>query len=112
MVASTSRGAPASAGDQVTRWAFGLASGAAVAVAVAVYGVAYAAGGTDATEDNGVGLLTVALTVVGLVASMTAFALGVMLSVRSYPRTRLWLPLTVFPALVAMLVLGELFWWE
>ena len=43
---------------------------------------------------------------------MTAFALGVMLSVRSYPRTRLWLPLTVFPALVAMLVLGELFWWE
>jgi hypothetical protein len=91
-----------------------LASGAAVAVAVAVavYGVAYAAGGTDATEDNAVGLLTVALTVVGLVASMTAFALGVMLSVRSYPRTRLWLPLTVFPALVAMLVLGELFWWE
>ena len=62
MVASTSRGAPASAGDQVTRWAFGLASGAAVAVAgaVAVYGVAYAAGGTDATEDNWVGLLTVA----------------------------------------------------
>ena len=114
MAASTSRSAPSSAGDQGTRWAVGLASGAAVAVAVAVavYGIAYAAGGTDAPEDNAVGLLTVALTVVGLVASMTAFALGVMLSVRSYPRSRLWLPLTVFPVLVAMLVLGELFWWE
>ena len=113
MVASTSGHAP-SAGGQVTRWAVGLALGAAsaVALAAAVFGVAYAVGGSGATEDNWVGLLTVALTVVGLVASMTAFALAVMVSMRSYARTRLWLPLAVFPALVALLVLGELFWWE
>ena len=114
MVASTSGHAP-SAGGQATRWAVGLALGgaAAVAAAAAVTGLAYALSGSGATEDNWVGLLTVALAVVvGLVASMTTFALAVMVSMRSYPRTRLWLPLTVFPALVALLVLGELVWWE
>jgi hypothetical protein len=28
------------------------------------------------------------------------------------PWTLLWLPLSVFPALAAFLVLGEAFWWE
>ena len=103
-----------SAGHQVDRWAVGLALGAAAAIAfaAAVVGVAYAVGGSGATEDNWVGLLIVASMAVGLVTSMTAFALAVMASVRSSVRTRLWLPLAVFPALVAFLVLGELFWWE
>lgn len=80
--------------------------------ALATYGVTYAVGGTAATEDNWVGVLVVLAVSAGLLASLLAFVLGIAAEVRREEWTLLWLPLTVFPAVVSFLVLGELFWWE
>jgi len=48
----------------------------------------------------------------GLLASLAAFALAVVAQVKHERWALLWLPLSVFPALLAFLVLGEAFWWE
>lgn len=48
----------------------------------------------------------------GLLASLTAFALAVVAKVKHERWTLLWFPLSVFPALFAFVVLGEVFWWE
>lgn len=118
-VGPVSGSAPISAGPthphtRLTRWAVGLAAAAAVAVvaALAVFAVAVAIGGSEATEDNWVGFLVVSLVFGGLLASLAAFALAVVAKVRHEPWALLWLPLSVFPALIAFLVLGETFWWE
>jgi hypothetical protein len=74
--------------------------------------VAYAIGGTGATEDNWVGLLGVVSLLGGLVASFVAFALALRAKIKQQQWALLWLPLALFPALLVFLVLGELFWWE
>lgn len=104
----------AQAHTRLAKWAVGLAGATAVMVSVgaAVFGVAYAVGGVGATEDNWVGLLTVTSLFGGLITSLTAFALAVTVKVKHERWTLLWLPLAVFPVLVAFLVLGEAFWWE
>lgn len=96
------------------RWAFGLAAGAAVVIAsaAALFGLAYAVGGSDAVEDNWVGALVALALYAGLLASLTAFVLAVAAKVGHEPWARLWLPLSVLPALLAFLVLGEALWWE
>src|SRR3970282_1951542 len=48
----------------------------------------------------------------GLLASLAAFALAVVAKVKHEQWALLWLPLSVFPALLAFLLLGEAFWWE
>lgn len=98
----------------VPRWAVGLAAAAAVviATAAAIFAVAYAIGGSGATEDNWVGFLVMVLLFGGLLASLAAFALAVVAKVKHERWARLWLPLSVFPALLAFLVLGEALWWE
>lgn len=106
--------APAHPHTRLARSAVGLAEAAAVmiSIAFAIFGVAYAIGGTGATEDNWVGSLTVALLFAGFVASLTAFGLAVAVRVKHDRWALLFLPLAVFPALLAILVLGEAFWWE
>jgi hypothetical protein len=74
--------------------------------------VAYAIGGWDAIEDTWVGFLGVVSLLGGLLASLAAFALAVVAKVKHERWSLLWLPLSVFPALFAFLVLGEAFWWE
>ena len=113
--------APASAGTgsrqphgRLARSAVGmsLVSGAAIAAAVATFGIAYAAGGSSAVEDNWVAYFVASLALAGLVCSLAAFALAVVAKVEQERWAVLWLPLSVFPAAVLFVVLGELFWWE
>ncbi len=88
------------------------AAAAACAAALALFGLAYAVGGADATADNWVGILVVLALLGGMPASLAAFALAVLAKVEHERWSLLWLPLAVFPSLVAFLVLGEAFWWE
>jgi hypothetical protein len=78
----------------------------------AIFAVAYAIGGSGATEDNWVGFLGAVSLLGGLLASLAAFALAVVAKVKHERWALLWLPLSVFPALLAFLLLGEAFWWE
>ena len=96
------------------REAVRLAAAAAVAIAtsLALFAVAYAIGGSEATADNWVGVIVVVLLLGGLLASLAAFGLAVVAMVERERWALLWLPLSVFPALLAFLVLGEAFWWE
>lgn len=96
------------------RWSVRLAEAAAVLVALAfaLFGVAYVVGGSEATEDNWVGWVTVATFFGGFLTSVMAFVLAATATVKHERWTLLWLPLTVCPALLAFLVLGEAFWWE
>jgi hypothetical protein len=94
--------------------AFGLAVvvSVVVVVAAAVFSIAFAVGGEDATSDNWVGVLAAVGLVGGVLASLGAFVLAVV-GWLSHERSRLlWLPLLLFPALLAFVVLGEAFWWE
>ena len=103
-----------SAAASLARWAVGLAAIATTVVTVsyAIFGVAYAVGGAPATEDNWVGLLGGVALVGGLAVSLVAFALAVAARVKHERWAPLWLPLSVFPALLALVMFAELFWWE
>jgi hypothetical protein len=92
----------------------GLAAAVAVAIATsfAIVALAYVIGGSGATEDNWVGFLVMVLLLSGLVASLAAFALAVAAKLKRERWSLLWLPLSVFPAVLAFLVLGEAFRWE
>ena len=105
---------PAHGRSGLARWAVGLAGAVLVAFAVtfAILAVAYAIGGSGATEDNWVGFLGMVSLLGGLLASLAAFALAVVARVKHERWALLWLPLSVFPALLAFLLLGEAFWWE
>jgi uncharacterized membrane protein HdeD (DUF308 family) len=82
------------------------------AIAVVVYGVALVVGGSSAVEDNWVASLVLVLFFGGLFASVIAFALAFAMKVKHGQWQLLWLPLSVFPMLLAFVVLGEAFWWE
>jgi hypothetical protein len=94
----------------------GVGIAAAVAVAIlglaAIFAVAYAVGGSGAIEDNWVGFLGAVSLLGGLVATLAAFALALAAKIKHEQWALLWLPFLLFPALLAFLVLGELFWWE
>ena len=100
--------------SHLARWAVGLAVAVAAVVAVSyvTFALAYAIGGSDAIEDNWVGFLGGVSLLGGLLASLVAFALAVVAKAKHERRTRLWLPLSVFPALFAFVVLAEVLWWE
>src|SRR3972149_11316406 len=105
---------PAPAHSGLARWAVGLAGAVVVAIAAsfAIFAVALAIGGSRATADNWVGFLGMVSLLGGLLASLAAFALAVVAKVKHERWALLWLPLSVFPALLAFLLLGEAFWWE
>jgi hypothetical protein len=96
------------------KWAVGLAVAATVAIAAsfAILAVAYAIGGSGATEDNWVGFLVMVSLLGASLASLAAFALAIVAKVKHERWAPLWLPLSVFPALLAFVVLGEALWWE
>ena len=98
----------------LARWAVRLAAAAPVAIgtALVLFGAADAIGGPDATSDNWVGVLVGVGLLAGLLAAVVGFALGVVATPKHEPRWGLWLPLSVFPAVLAFFVLGEAFWWE
>lgn len=104
----------ASAHSRLARWAAGVAAAVVVAIATSlvIFALAYAIGGSGATEDNWVGFLAAVSLLGGSLASFAAFALAVVAKVKHERWALLWLPLSVFPALLAFLVLGEAFWWE
>ncbi|MEZ5096990.1 MAG: hypothetical protein R2731_13340 [Nocardioides sp.] len=95
---------------QLARWAFAVAAAAlAVVVAgLALVGIGYAVGGSDAVEDTWIGMTTAVTIYVGLAASLGAFVAGLVAWWR-HARTGLWLSVGLFPALVTLLVLAELF---
>ena len=105
---------PASAHSRLGRWGVGLAAAVVVAIAMSfvIFAVAYAIGGSGATEDNWVGFLGMVSLLGGLLASLAAFALAVVGKVKHERWGLVWLPLSMFPALIAFLLLGEAFWWE
>jgi hypothetical protein len=105
---------PADAHSPLARWAVGLAAAVVVALAASytIFGTAYAIGGWDAIEDTWVGFLGAFSLLGGLLASLVAFVLALVAKVKHERWALLWLPLSVFPALLAFLVLGETFWWE
>lgn len=104
----------AQAHTHLARWAVGLASLVSVVMAVsyAIFAVAYAVGGLGATEDNWVGFVGAASLLGGLVASLTSFVMAVATRVRHERWSLLWLPLALFPTLLSVVVLAEVFWLE
>ena len=83
-----------------------------MAVSCAIFAVAYAVGGLAATEDNWVGFVGAASLLGGLEASLAAFVMAVVTRVRHERSSLLWLPLTLFPTLLAVVLLAEVFWVE
>jgi hypothetical protein len=96
---------------RLARWGVGIAAAVAVAIlaSAAIFAVAYAVGGSGATEDNRVGFLGAVSLLGGVVASLAAFALALTAKIKREQWPMLWLPLLLFPALLVFLVLGELF---
>ena len=82
------------------------------ATSCTMFAFAYAIGGSDATADNWVGFLVVCLLLAGVMAALAAFVLASAAIVRRERWALLWLPVSVFPAVFAFMVLGEAFWWE
>ncbi|MDF2695590.1 MAG: hypothetical protein K0S65_3973 [Labilithrix sp.] len=71
----------------------------AIATSAVILAVAYAIGGSGATENNWVGF------------RRFLRSLAVAARVRQERWALLWLPPSMLPALLAFLVLGEAFWW-
>ena len=113
----TAAGHPRAA-HHLPRWVLGLAvglaaaGGLAVAHAVLMYRFAIAVGGPYAADDNWVGTLIGLVMLGGFLASLAAFVMAVVARARHVRSRLLWVPLSVWPAVVAFLVLGETFWWE
>jgi len=99
---------------RLARWAVRLSAvfGAAFAASVAAVGIAYAVGVETAVEDTLLGRFLMIMAFSGLLGSLAAFLAAIFAKARHERWTLLWLPLWMFPALLAFLVLGEAFWWE
>ncbi|HYO19023.1 MAG TPA: hypothetical protein VES02_10215 [Dermatophilaceae bacterium] len=79
-----------------------------VTVAYVIFGVVLLVSGEDAVSDTWVGYLAGIALISGLVVSLAAFVMAVVVKVRHDSRRLLWLPLAVFPVLLAAVVLVEL----
>ena len=77
-----------------------------------ILGVAYAVGGSDAISDNWVGMLGAVALLGGLLASLVAFAMAAVARVKHEHWALLWLPLSLFPGLLIIVVLAETLWLE
>jgi hypothetical protein len=99
---------------RLARWGVGIAAAVAIAILVsaAIFAVAYAVGDPGATVDNWVGFLGAVSLLGGLVGSLAAFALALAAKIKHEQWALSWLPFLLFLALLAFLVVGELFWWE
>ena len=99
---------------RLARWAVRLSAvfGATVATLIAALVITYAVGVESAVEDTLLGWFLGIMALTGVLGSLAAFLAAIVAKVRHERWTLLWLPLCVFPALLAFLVLGEAFWWE
>ena len=87
-------------------------SAVAVAAGVAALLVAYAIGGDPAISDTWIAAVAGVAIAGGLLVSLVAFLLAVFARIRHEVAARLWLPTTLFPVLLALLVVAEVFWLE
>jgi hypothetical protein len=80
--------------------------------AFAIFLTTYLTGGWAAIDDVWVGAVVGGALLGGLFVSLVAFigALTVVMRHERWPA--LWLPLLLFPTILAFLAVGELFWWE
>lgn len=86
-------------------------SAVVVAVGVVALLVAYAFGGDPAISDTWVAYAAGVAMLGGLLAALVAFLLAAFARIRHEAAARLWLPLTLFPALLTLLVVAEV-WLE
>jgi hypothetical protein len=98
-------------GSGVGRVAVVLATFVVVAVLVSytILFVALAAGGDDAISDTWVGFQAAFVLLGGLLLSLVAFVMAIVARVRHERSTLLRLPMALFPTLMVLLVLAELF---
>lgn len=96
------------------QWAVWLATAVSTVLILsgAIFGIAYLLGGSNAVSDNWVGMLAAISLLGGLIVSPMAFVLAVTTWIKHGRSRWLWLPLVVFPALLAFVIIGETFWWE
>jgi hypothetical protein len=108
--------APAGHGPhgRLARWAVRLSAvfGAAAATSIATLVIVYALGVESPVEDTSLGAFLAIVAFTGFLGSLGGFVAAVIAKARRERWALLWLPLCVFPALLAFLVLGEAFWWE
>jgi hypothetical protein len=88
------------------------ASAIAVGTGVAALLVAFAIGGDPAISDTWIAYAAGVAMLGGLFTSLVAFLLAAFATIRHEAAARLWLPLALFPALLALLVFAEVFWLE
>lgn len=95
----------------LARWAVWLAAGvvAVDVVAYSILGVAYAVNGDAGISDNWVGMLSGFALLGGQAVSLMAFLMALAARVRHARHRLLWLPLVVFPVLLAGTALLEIF---
>lgn len=98
----------------LARWSVGLAKAVVVVLAVSytIFGVTWAIGGRDSIEDTWVGYLGGAALLGGMLVAFIAFVMAVVARVRHEVAALLWLPLFLFPALLAVVVVVETLWME
>jgi heme/copper-type cytochrome/quinol oxidase subunit 4 len=90
---------------------FASVCGVAFAASIGTIATLHAVGAESAVEDTLLGAVLLVVAFVGLLGSLAAFAMAI--DARRHERwTLLWLPLLLFPAIVAFVVLGEALWWE
>lgn len=95
----------------VARVAVALAASVVVVVAVSytIFFVALGTGGDDAVSDTFVGAQAGFSLLGGLAVSLVAMVLAIVARVRHDRWRPLWLPLSVFPTLLVLVVLAEVF---
>ena len=99
---------------RLARWAVELSalSGVAFVAAIAMVAIAYAIGEEDAVEDTALGVVLFLIPAAAVLGSLAAFVMAIVAAVKRERWALLWLPLSVLPAIVLFVSLGEAFWWE
>lgn len=97
-----------------SRWAVRLALAALAGpfAAIGWYYLWIAIDGPGAVDDNWRGVVTALIMLAAFISAMLAFVLAVAAKAELGWRRSLWLAFTALPALLAFVILGELFWWE
>jgi heme/copper-type cytochrome/quinol oxidase subunit 4 len=85
--------------------------GAAFVASIGTIAILHLVGAESAVEDTVLGASLLIVAFIGFLGSLAAFAMAI--DARRHERwTLLWLPLLLFPAIIAFVVLGEALWWE
>ena len=93
-------------------WRLAALSLLVLALGAVLFAAAWVVGGDEAVSDNWVGMTVVLALFAGLVGALVALVTALYAGVRHEPWSTLWLPLTTFPAVVAVVALLEAFVFE